>query len=61
MGQQGLEGRVVRAAEEALERQKYVSPIDVCVGIGWLHATNVDTWRQGRVEDLESYLRARCA
>ena len=48
-----LEERVVRAAEAALAEQKYVSAIDVLVGMGWLTTQAVDQWRQGRVEDLE--------
>ena len=30
-----LQDRVVAAAETALARQKFVTPIDVCLGIGW--------------------------
>ena len=26
------------------------------LGIGWLHASNVDDWRHGRVDDLEYFL-----
>lgn len=49
----GLEERVAKAAEAALEHQKYVRPVDVLVGIGWLPQSNVDLWRQGRVPYLE--------
>ena len=31
-----LDDRVIRAAEAALAAQKYVSAVDVLVGIGWL-------------------------
>ncbi len=48
-----LEHRVVAAAEAALERQRFVSAIDVLVGVGWLTHGQVDQWRQGRVEYLE--------
>jgi hypothetical protein len=48
-----LERRVVRAAEAALSERGYVSPVDVLVGIGWLHQRHVDEWRQGRVDCLE--------
>ncbi len=40
-------------AEAALARQKYVSAIDVLIGLGWLHTSHVDRWRQGRVGSLE--------
>ncbi len=56
MSKTGLERRVVAAAEEALARQKFVSVIDVCVGIGWLHGSHVDSWRRGRVPELEHFL-----
>jgi hypothetical protein len=51
-----LESRVVAAAVEALRRQKFVSAVDVCVGLGWLHGTAVTSWRQGRVDRLEECL-----
>jgi len=56
VGQRSIAGRVVAAAEETLERQRHVSPIDVCVGLGWLHSRHVDNWRQGRVASLEEFL-----
>ena len=51
-----LERRVVAAAEEALGRQRWVCPLDVVTGLGWLHPANVDRWRQGRPADLESII-----
>src|SRR4029077_6730528 len=48
-----LEQRVVRAAEAALERNSFVSPIDVLIGMGWLPPSFVDQWRQGPLPDLE--------
>jgi predicted CXXCH cytochrome family protein len=56
MAQKGLQGRVVAAAEEALERQRFVSAIDVCIGLGWLHSRHVDNWRQGRADSIETFL-----
>ncbi len=47
-----LERRVARAAEEALDRQKFVAPIDVLTGLGWLHPVHLDPWRQRRVDNL---------
>ena len=44
------------AAAEALARQGFVTPVDVCLGLGWLHPSNVDDWRHGRVDDLEYFL-----
>ncbi|GID31106.1 DUF2293 domain-containing protein [Paractinoplanes brasiliensis] len=48
-----LERRVVSAAEQALERQRHVSPLDVLTGLGWLPPGLVTDWRQGRVPHLE--------
>ncbi len=53
-----LEERVVRAAEAALDAQGYVSPVDVLLRIGWLAPTDLDRWRQGRVECLERVVQA---
>lgn len=49
-----LERRVVAAAEEALTRQRYVSPLDVLTGLGWVPPGLVTDWRQGRVPHLEA-------
>ena len=51
-----VKARVTTAAAEALARQGFVTPVDVCLGLGWLHASNVDDWRHGRVDDLEYFL-----
>jgi hypothetical protein len=55
-GQRSLNSRIIAAAEEALARQGFVTPIDVCLGLGWLHDSNVDDWRHGRAVDLEEFL-----
>jgi hypothetical protein len=36
--------------------RKYVTPLDVCVGIGWLSSAQVDAWRQGRIGSLDEVL-----
>jgi len=46
----------VAAAGEALARRGFVTPVDVCLGLGWLHQVNVDDWQHGRVDDLEYFL-----
>ena len=48
-----LEERVIHAARSALEDHKYVSPIDILVGIGWLHQAHVQEWRRGGIPYLE--------
>jgi hypothetical protein len=56
MSQADFRRRVEAAAAEALGRQKFVTPVDVCVGLGWLCASNLEDWRRGRVDDLEYFL-----
>ena len=47
---------MVAAAQQAFARQGFVTPVDVCLGLGWLHDCNVDDWRHGRADDLEEFL-----
>jgi hypothetical protein len=54
-----LEERVERAADAALAEQRYVSAIDVLLGLGWLAPSHVDRWRQGRIEYLDSVIQAK--
>ncbi len=53
-----LEERVVKAAEAALADRHFVTAIDVLTGIGWLPTSQVDRWRQGRVDYLERQVTA---
>lgn len=48
----------MRAAEAALADKRYVSAVDVLVGLGWLPPPRVDEWRQGRVPVLEHVVTA---
>lgn len=48
-----LQRRVERAAQDALAEHKFVSPIDVLCGLGWLHQSNVERWRRGHPAVLE--------
>ncbi|MFC6019903.1 DUF2293 domain-containing protein [Plantactinospora solaniradicis] len=48
-----LERRVVTAAQSALARHRYVSPLVLLSALGWLPGNVVDRWRQGRVPELE--------
>jgi hypothetical protein len=52
-----LDDRVIRAAEAALAAQKYVSPVDVLVGIGWLDPGALTRWQRGQVEYLEGVVQ----
>jgi hypothetical protein len=54
--QKSLKSRVITVADETLARQGFVTPIDVCLGLGWLRDSNVDDWRHGRADDLEEFL-----
>jgi hypothetical protein len=53
-----LDDRVIRAAEAALAAQRYVSPINVLVGIGWLDPGALRRWQQGQVDYLERVLHS---
>jgi hypothetical protein len=53
-----LDDCVTRAAEAALTRQQYVSPVDVLVGIGWLDPAALERWRKGQVAFLERVVHA---
>lgn len=58
MARENLEQRVRRAAEAALAQQRFVSPIDVLLGLGWLAPSHLNQWRQGRVDALEDAVQA---
>ena len=55
---QKLGNRVISAAEAALATQKYVSPVNVLVGIGWLDPGALKRWQQGQVEYLERVVQS---
>jgi hypothetical protein len=55
-----LDDRVIRAAEAALAVQKYVSPVDVLVGIGWLDPGALKRWQQGRSNISRGSCRPIC-
>ena len=48
-----LADRVAKAAETALAGKRFVSAIDVLVGIGWLDPGAVERWRRGQIDYLE--------
>jgi hypothetical protein len=53
-----LEERVMAAAGAAVGRQKYVAPIDVLIGVGWLRPERAEAWRRGRAPYLERVTEA---
>jgi hypothetical protein len=52
-----LQERVTRVAEAVRADQQFVSAIDVLIGLGWLAPSQVDRWRQGRIEALEQAMQ----
>ena len=56
MSQMDFRRRVEAAAAGALARRKFVTPVDVCVSLGWLRESNLEDWRRTRVDDLEYFL-----
>lgn len=57
MAGQSLQNRVTRVAEAVRADQPFVSVIDLFIGLGWLAPSQVDRWRQGRVESLEQVMQ----
>ncbi len=53
-----LEERIVSSANAALVNHKYVCPIDVLIGLGWLSQGQVQDWRRGRIHYLEHAVQA---
>jgi hypothetical protein len=51
--QKKLEERISAAGEAALAKRRFVTSIDVLVGIGWLTPAQVEQWRRGQVPYLE--------
>lgn len=56
MGGAALEQRVERVAEAALAEQRYVSAIDLLLGLGWPAPLHLDEWRQGRVHAARAWI-----
>jgi hypothetical protein len=52
-----LDDRVTRAAASVLAAQKYVSAIDILLGIGWLDPAALKRWQHGQVEHLEAAMQ----
>jgi hypothetical protein len=55
---ENLERKVLAAANAALARNKFVAPIDVLTGLGWLRQEHAEAWRRGRVPYLEKVTEA---
>ncbi|GAA5116293.1 DUF2293 domain-containing protein [Haloechinothrix salitolerans] len=56
MGKPSLQRRVARAADDVLSEQGYVAFTDVLARLGWVHPVNVESWRKGRIRELEQLL-----
>jgi len=52
-----IQKRAIQAAETALQSQKFVSPIDVLVGMGLLQPVHVQDWRKGKIPYLENVIQ----
>jgi hypothetical protein len=53
-----LERRVLAAANATLARNRFVAPVDVLTGLGWLRKEHAEAWRRGRVPYLEQVTEA---
>src|SRR5438552_1993524 len=56
-----LAHRVRMAATSALSAQKYVSPLDVLLRMGWLDPNSAKRWRQGQIDYLERAVQTNLA
>ena len=56
-----LETRVARIAQATLADQRFVRPIDILVGLGWLAQPNVDRWERGGVAPLDRCVQVDAA
>jgi hypothetical protein len=56
-----LAARVIKAAEASLKERKYVAPVDVLVGVGWLDPKALERWRLGQMDYLERVVQANLA
>ena len=54
---EALEAKVAQAATAALAAKKFVAPIDIFIGLGWLTPVNLNAWRQGRAPFLEAVVQ----
>ena len=53
-----LEHRLVAAANADLWRHRFVAPVDVLIGLGWLSKEHAEAWRRRRVPYLEQVTEA---
>jgi hypothetical protein len=52
-----LADRVAEAAAAALAARRFVSAIDILVGIGWLDPEALERWRRRQIDCLEEVVR----
>ena len=55
--QEKIKKRVIQAAEAALERQLYVSPLDVLLGMGSLPPVHVQDWKKAKFLILKALFK----
>lgn len=53
--------KIVKAVDNELKSQNFVSPIRVFSSMGLLEAQDIDNWRKGRVPYLEKVIRCNLA
>lgn len=52
-----MKQRALQAAEEALHKNQYVSPIDFLIGMKLLQPVHVEEWRRGKIPYLEQVIQ----
>jgi hypothetical protein len=54
---ESLTQRMIHAAESVLDQRHYFSLIDVLCSVGRLHQSNVESWKRGHLDILETMIQ----
>jgi hypothetical protein len=52
-----IQKRIIQAARQVLQRQNYVSAIDVLTSAGMLQPSHILDWKKGRIPYLEKVIQ----
>jgi len=53
MNNQQLKTKTTNAAAQLIFKKKYIAPVDLLMGLGYLKANDYENWRKGQVAYLE--------
>lgn len=55
--QDKINQRVIQAAEQVLQNQRYLSALEVLMTLGWLQYSYVEDWKRGKIPYLEPMIQ----